>query len=493
MFEEPQMMPQRKGRTVMLPPMTKSAAGAAPLPPGPKGRKLHNIRQRLSRHSEFMDELHAEYGDIVFFEIPARKCAAVFSAELIHEVLVEQELYFQPYYPKTSYNLIPSPCLATSRFETHTELEKVMGAAFTPERMPAYGEAIIANALTFRERLGSESNVDFKDEAERYTWGALLDAVIGVDFQVEPELGKSVLDAMKRDMLLSLLPFGLALKRLPLPHNVRTARQIKALDEQTYRSIERARDPDHDGDNVISHFVRAHEEGVVDWSFPDDSEIRDEAYTLMFGAVDAPTGTLTHGIHFLARSPHVRGRLEREVDEVLDHRAVTLADLNRLPYAQAVFKETLRLEPPAYVLIPRETLEDRVVGGYLVPKGTLMNVCMRVMQRREDYWDDPDDFRPERWLEDAEQGGSRCPAHSYLPFSTKPRICQGKDFAEILFVAGLASLVQTMRLEPASDEPPTKTNIGVGLMGTFPVHVLKRPRTGPSTNTNRQPERRTGP
>lgn len=424
-----------------------------------------------------MDELHREYGDIAFFEIPARKCAAVFSAELIHEVLVEQEPHFQPYYPKTSYNLIPSPCLATSRFETHTELENVMSTAFTPERMPAYGQAIISNALTFRERMASDGSVDFKYEAERYTWGSLLDAVIGVDFKVEPELGKSVLDAMKSDMLLSLLPFGLALKRLPLPHNVRTARQIKALDEQTYRSIERARDPDHDGDNVISHFVRANDLGVVDWNFPDDSEIRDEAYTLMFGAVDAPTGTLTHGIHFLARNPAARVRLEQEVDEVLSDRSITLADLDRLPYTHAVFKETLRLEPPAYVLIPRETLEDRVVGGYLVPKGTLMNVCMRVMHRRQDYFDDADAFRPERWLDGAEQGGSKCPAHSYLPFSTKPRICQGEDFAEILFVAGLASLVQELRVEPESDEPPKKTNIGVGIMGTYPVSIGQRQAT----------------
>ena len=456
----------------------KEAAGAvAPLPPGPTGRRFHNIRQRLARHSDFMDELHAEYGDIVFFEIPARKCAAVFSAELIHEVLVEQEPYFQPYYPKTSYNLIPSPCLATSRFETHTELEKVMSAAFTPERMPVYGEAIVANALTFRERLASngQETSDFKYEAERYTWGALLDAVIGVDFHVEPELGKSVLDAMKSDMLLSLLPFGLALKKLPLPHNVRTARQIKALDEQTYRSIERARDPDYPGDNVIAHFVRAADEGVVDWSFPDDSEIRDEAYTLMFGAVDAPTGTLTHGIHFLARNPAARERLEREVDDVLGDREIGLADLDRLPWANAVFRETLRLEPPAYVLIPRETLEDCVVGGYLVPKGTLMNVCMRAMHRRPDYFEDADAFRPERWLEDARNGGSKCPAHSYLPFSTKPRICQGEDFARILFVSGLATLVQKLRLEPESDGPPTKTNIGVGIMGTYLVTVAERP------------------
>ena len=447
-----------------------------PLPPGPKGRRLHNVRCRLARHSEFMDELHAEYGDIVFFEIPGRKCCAVFSAELVHEVLVEQERWFQPYYPTTSFNLIPSPCLATSRFETHAKLERLMSTAFSSERMPAYREAIVGNALTFCNRVGSERTVDLKDEAERYTWGALLDAVIGVESKVEPELGKTVLDAMKRDMLLALLPFGLFLKRLPLPHNIRTARRVKALDDQAYRSIERARDPGHPGDDVISHFVRARDQGIVDWSFPEDSEIRDEAYTLMFGAVDAPTGTLTHGIHFLAQNTAARRKLEVEVDDTLGDAPITTADLDRLPYARAVFKETLRLEPPAYVLIPRETLADCVVGGHLVPEGTLMSVCIRTMQRRSDYWEDAGDFRPERWLDDTERGGSRCPVRSYLPFSTKPRICQGKSFGEALFVAGLASLVQRFRLEPDSERPPVKTNIGVGTMGTFPVRVRERVR-----------------
>ena len=159
--------------------------------PSRRGRKdadCTTSASGLKRHSEFMDELHAEYGGIVFSEIPGRKCCAVFSAELVHEVLVEQEPWFQPYYPTTSFNLIPSPCLATSRFEIHTKLEKLMSTAFSSERMPAYREAIVGNALTFRDRVGSDRTVDLKDETERYTWGALLDAVIGVESKVEPEL-----------------------------------------------------------------------------------------------------------------------------------------------------------------------------------------------------------------------------------------------------------------------------------------------------------------
>ena len=161
---------------------------------------------------------------------------------------------------------------------------------------------------------------------------------------------------------------------------------------------------------------------------------------------------------------------------MLDGRPITLTDVKRLSYTHAVFKETLRLEPPAYVLIPRETLEDRIVGGYLVPKGTLMNVCMRVMHRRRDYREDGDEFRPERWLEDAARGGSRCPARAYLPFSTKPRICQGEEFATLLFVSALASLTQDLGVEPESNQPPRKTNIGVGIMGTYPVRVGERER-----------------
>ena len=194
----------------------------------------------------------------------------------------------------------------------------------------------------------------------------------------------------------------------------------------------------------------------------------------MFGAVNAPTSTLTHAIDLLRRNPAVRERLEREVDEALGDRALAPADLDRLPCTRAVFKETLRLEPPAFVFIPRETLEDRDVGGYLVSEGTLFSVCARVMHRRADYWEDAEEFRPERWLEDERRGGSRCPANAYLPFSTEPRICRGEDFAEALFLTGLAGLTREFRLEPESDEPPVKTNIGVGITGEYPVRVNRR-------------------
>ena len=67
---------------------------------------------------------------------------------------------------------------------------------------------------------------------------------------------------------------------------------------------------------------------------------------------------------------------------------------------------TLRLEPPAYVMRAKEALEDRVVGGYRIPKGTLMLVGMRVLHRRSDCWEHAGEFRPERWLEASRSGGA---------------------------------------------------------------------------------------
>ena len=95
--------------------MNHADAPKSPLPPGPKGRKLYNPSAAALPARRLHGRATRGVRGHVFFEIPARKCAAIFSAELIQEILVEQEPYFQPYYPKTSYNLMPSPCLATSR------------------------------------------------------------------------------------------------------------------------------------------------------------------------------------------------------------------------------------------------------------------------------------------------------------------------------------------------------------------------------------------
>ena len=107
---------------------------------------------------------------------------------------------------------------------------------------------------------------------------------------------------------------------------------------------------------------------------------------------------------------------------MLGGRPPEAADFPRLPYLQAVMNEVLRLYPPAYILA-RETIEPCEIGGYELPRGSTIILSQWMMHRDPRYFDDPDAFRPERWLDGL---ADRLPAGAYFPFGDGPRRCIGE-------------------------------------------------------------------
>ncbi len=434
-----------------------NANGRPALPPGPRGRRLRNYYRRLSGYAEFMEQLHEEYGDVVFFELPLLKFCAVFDAELAQEVLVAQASSFAPWAPggREPNKLMEYGCLPVHHGEEHRWRSELMKTAFAEDRLHAYAEVIGAHALKLRARLQPDQVIELRSEVERYSWDALAKVVLGRD--VDGKHGLHIGRLLKAADLLDLLPFGQLLKKLgPRPPTA-------VLDEAIHGAIRRAGDPSHDGRDLVSHLVRAADEGLSQWSYDNDRALRDEVIAFLCAFTDAPTATVCFAFHHLGCNPAARERVEREVADVLGGRPPAPGDLDKLPYVHAVFKETLRLEPPAYVMRAKEAMEDRVVGGYLIPKGTLMLVGMRVLHHRSDYWERAAEFRPERWLENSRSGGAACPEHAYIPFGSGPHSCTGSDLAMMLCVLALATIAQRLRLQPTSSRPPKRENIGVGV------------------------------
>jgi cytochrome P450 len=135
---------------------------------------------------------------------------------------------------------------------------------------------------------------------------------------------------------------------------------------------------------------------------------------------------------------------------VLGNRPPSHADLPRLPYALAVFKEAMRLYPPAYLItrntLPesRETARHVTVGGHALGPNALVFVNVYGIHRRADLYPDPTRFSPERFLDGAEKS---LPRTAYLPFGAGPRICVGNHFALMEGQLVLARLAQRLRLE----------------------------------------------
>jgi cytochrome P450 len=443
------------------------------LPPGPKGRRLRNFWRRTTDYPGFMRRLNGEYGDIVYYELPFMKCCAVFDADLIREVLVAQQSSFPPWFPGGLNQFLEYGALPLCQDEEQRRRSEFMKAAFSEERMKAYAQIVIEKARELRDRCRSGETVDIVREMERFTWDALVAIIVGRDVEIPRRIGEHLLDFMKLHLVQDMLPLGQQLKRLPLPAFRRGYESNRTLDEAMYRAMYRAREPSHSGEDVISHYVRAGDRERV---LPNDRAIRDEMFVLLNAFIDAPAAALVFGVQLIAGDSAVRQRVEREVDEVLDGRQVEPDDFDRLPYLRAVLQETLRLEPPTHVLLPKEASDDRIVGGYRIPKGTLMHVGMHVLHRRPEHWERAGEFRPERWLEEPSPGPPRVPEHAYIPFGEGPHTCRGTDVATRLFVFGLATLSQELRLEPASSAPPKRNSMAVGVSGAWRVNVRERRR-----------------
>ena len=455
--------------------MTAPANQNPPLPPGPKGKGFRNMRRLAGDLDGFMDSLHADYGDIARYEVPGARLCAVFSGELVKEVLVDKEPVLPPAYPRMHFDIVKSPSLARWKGADHRRLTGLVAAAFAGERMSEYCRMLAEQTEAFSERLRPGRTIDLIDEAERLSWKAMLTALFGADRDIDHRLGRPMIKSVKMAFIVEALPARSLIERLPLPFVRRAHKAARELDGLAYDAIRRARDPDHPGHDVVSHLVRTTEQGLAEWAYESDEDIRDEALALLFAGYESPATGLVSAQHYLARNPATRDRLEQEADRVLNGRPIEATDFASLPFAQAVCMETLRLRPSGGLLVAREALEDTTLGGYFIPKGTRVQIPTRLLHRRADYWDEPHEFLPERWLSEPHKDAGQCPSHPYVGFSKGARSCRGADYAMTFMTFALAAIARRFRLDPVEDRLPPQANTEFGSFGgPFPVTVNER-------------------
>ncbi len=179
-----------------------------------------------------------------------------------------------------------------------------------------------------------------------------------------------------------------------------------------------------------------------------DKQLKDEVLTLLFAGHDTTSAALSWAWRLLAKHPEIQEALHDEAFALLAGRTPTAEDLPRLPLATAVFEETLRLYPPAPALA-RQALGPDEINGYPVPAKAIVMPSQWVTHRHPAYWDEPDEFRPERFLPG---GGTNRPKFAYFPFGGGPRVCIGNTFALLEGALVLAALAQRFQLSPADDQ-----------------------------------------
>jgi cytochrome P450 len=195
-------------------------------------------------------------------------------------------------------------------------------------------------------------------------------------------------------------------------------------------------------------------------------ELRDNLVTFLFAGHETTALALSYAGHLLAGAPDASDRLAAEGDALDDE--PTVADLPDLPYTEAVVKESMRRYPPLYTLF-REPLEPVVLGGRHVPAGATLVLPQRIVHTDPRWWAAPDEFRPERWLDDETDR----PEYAYFPFGGGPRHCIGARFAMLEAQLALVTLAREWRFTDPGEVTPS---LNVTLQPEDPIEVTVRQR-----------------
>ena len=181
-------------------------------------------------------------------------------------------------------------------------------------------------------------------------------------------------------------------------------------------------DPSEAAD-LLSLLVGLREARMADTGMLTDERLADQMVTMIFAGHDTTTTALTFAFWAIANHPQVHKRFQAEIDEL--ETPPTMDDLDDLEYTEKIVQETLRLFPPVHNL-PRTTTTDVAFDGYRVPAGSRIHVPIVGIQRDDQFFEDPDAFRPERWDGDLRR---EIPDFAYAPFGGGPRVCIGRQFA----------------------------------------------------------------
>jgi cytochrome P450 len=182
-------------------------------------------------------------------------------------------------------------------------------------------------------------------------------------------------------------------------------------------------------------------------------QLRDESITVFAAGHETSANALTWTLYLLSQHPEKLATLRKEIQEMLGDRSPTLEDLRSMRYVASVIDESMRLYPPAYGL-GRSALDKDEILGVKIPKRAVIFISIYALHRDPKYWEAPDAFRPERFLEPKPDR----PRLAYMPFGAGPRICIGNNFALMEMQLILIRLLQhfdfqlvegqTVELEP---------------------------------------------
>jgi len=416
--------------------------------PGPRQRYPGEFALAVMRRPlALFTDLARTYGDVAGFRIAGQPVVLVSHPDRIRDVLVTHGRLFHKGRGLERAKMLLGEGLLTSEDELHLRQRRLAQPAFHRARIAAYADTMATYAARRAEHWHDGATLDVSREMAAYTLAVVGKTLFDADIEGEAhEIGDALAAAIDA-FNLSVLPFGELLEKLPIPTTLRFRRGRERLDATIYRLIAERRASGEDRGDLLSMLLLAQDtEG--DGGGMSDTQLRDEAMTLLLAGHETTANLLAWTWYLLAQHPETERRLHDEIDAVP---AETLGadDLAYLPFTRAVLAESMRLFPPAWI-VGRRALEEYPIDEYVLPARTIVLVSQWVVHRDPRWWPDATAFQPERWLPGGSALDPARPKFAYFPFGAGTRVCIGEQFAWLEAILALATFARRWRFRLAT-------------------------------------------
>ncbi|KAL7642656.1 UNVERIFIED_CONTAM: hypothetical protein RMT77_007221 [Armadillidium vulgare] len=172
---------------------------------------------------------------------------------------------------------------------------------------------------------------------------------------------------------------------------------------------------------------------------------------LFAAGLETTSMTTIWAVFYLATFPEIQEKVHKEIDSILPNGTlVTIEDKSKLPYMEAFLTEVLRYSTLIPNGVPHTVLEDTKLGGYIIPKESIILTTTESFHFNPNYFESPEEFRPERFL--TAEGKFSAPREGFFPFGIGKRQCLGESLARMELFIFLTSLAQNFSFS----SPPGK-------------------------------------
>ena len=416
------------------------------LPKGPKTPAIWQMFHWITRPFSLMRGCTQDYGDCFTVMLGENFAPVVFVShpQALQTILTsdDSKVFDAP----GELNGLFEPLLGTQSViglssDRHRRMRQLMMPPFHGERMRSYGQLIsdITEDVSREWAVGQSFSV--REPMQAISMRVILKAVFGLAeglrYQKLEELLGTLLNEMSSPLSVSLLYLPILRQDLgPLSPWGSFVRKRHQVDQLIYEEIaERRMHPDDSRTDILTLLMAARDETGEAMT---DGELHDELMTLLVAGHETTATALTWALYWIHKVPDVREQLLQELQELDD--PLNSSALLRLPYLNAVCCETLRIYPVGMLTFPRVVRSPIELMGHLLPPGTIVVGSIYSTHHRDDLYPDPNQFRPERFLE------RQFSPFEYLPFGGGSRRCIGMAFAQFEMKVVLSSILSHVEL-----------------------------------------------